>query len=233
MRLLHPHTTPATEAEARAVQERLRPHTLLDGSGPAPGAPGTVVVGVDVAYDDARDTVAAAAVALDAATLAEVGHATAVDRVAFPYVPGLLAFRELPAVLAALGRLTTTPDLVVCDGYGLAHPRRFGLASHLGVLTGLPAIGVAKNPFTFRHPPPGPRRGDWAPLLDGDEEVGRALRTRDGVKPVFVSPGHRTTLADACAHTLALTRGYRLPETTRLADRLCRQALRDASPSDG
>ncbi|MFD5320255.1 endonuclease V [Streptomyces sp. NPDC127098] len=233
LRLVHPHTTPATEAEARAVQERLRPRVVLDGSGPAPGAPGTVVVGVDVAYDDARDTVAAAAVALDAATLAELGHATAVGRVAFPYVPGLLAFRELPAVLAALGRLRHVPDLVVCDGYGLAHPRRLGLASHLGVLTGLPTIGVAKNPFTFRHPPPGPRRGDAAPLLDGDEEVGRALRTRDGVKPVYVSPGHRTNIADACAHTLHLTRGYRLPETTRRADRLCRDALRAAGERDG
>jgi deoxyribonuclease V len=229
LRLAREHTTPAGEAEAVAVQEALRARVVLDSSGPAPGAPGTVVVGVDVAYDDDRDTVAAAAVALDAATLAVVARATAVGRIAFPYLPGLLAFRELPAVLAALDRLPVTPGLLVCDGYGVAHPRRFGLASHLGVLTGLPAIGVAKNPFVFRHPPPGPRRGDSAPLLDGDEEVGRALRTRDGVKPVYVSPGHRTTSADACAHTLRLTRGYRLPETTRLADRLCRDALRAAT----
>ncbi|WP_129843291.1 endonuclease V [Streptomyces sp. RFCAC02] len=223
------HTTPAGEDEAVAVQLRLREATVLDSSGPAPGLAGTLVAGVDVAYDDGRDLVVAAAVVLDAVTLTVVESATAARAVPFPYLPGLLAFRELPAVLDALGALRHTPDLVVCDGYGVAHPRRFGLACHLGVLTGLPAIGVAKTPFLFRYGPPGPRRGDAAPLLDGDEEVGRALRTRDGVKPVFVSAGHRTTLADACAHTLHLTTlGYRLPETTRAADRLCRQALRDA-----
>ncbi|UCM91992.1 endonuclease V [Streptomyces marincola] len=222
------HATPADAAQAEAVQLRLRGHVRLDDSGPAPGAPGTVA-GVDVAYDDGRGIVAAAAVVLDAVTLDVVEEATAVGPVAFPYVPGLLAFRELPAVLDALGALRRTPDLVVCDGYGIAHPRRFGLASHLGVLTGLPAIGVAKNPFTFRHEPPAARRGAHTPLLDGGTEVGRALRTREGVKPVFVSPGHRTTLDSACAHTLALTPAHRLPETTRRADRLCRAALRAAA----
>ncbi|RBM07398.1 endonuclease V [Streptomyces sp. PT12] len=223
------HTTPGSEAEAVAVQLALRERVVLDGSGPAPGAPGTVV-GVDVAYDDARGLVAAAAVALDAVTLEVTERATAVGPVAFPYVPGLLAFRELPAVLTALDRLSHPPDLLVCDGHGVAHPRRFGLASHLGVLTGLPTFGVAKNRFRFRHEPPPLRRGAHTPLLDGDEEVGRALVTRDGVKPVFVSAGHRTTLDDACAHTLHLSRGPRLPETTRQADRLCRQALREATP---
>ncbi|ARQ72102.1 endonuclease V [Streptomyces marincola] len=222
------HATPADAAQAEAVQLRLRRHVRLDDSGPAPGAPGTVA-GVDVAYDDGRGVVAAAAVVLDAVTLDVVEEATAVGPVAFPYVPGLLAFRELPAVLDALGALHRTPDLVVCDGYGIAHPRGFGLASHLGVLTGLPAFGVAKNPFTFRHAPPAARRGAHTPLLDGDTEVGRALRTREGVKPVFVSPGHRTTLDSACAHTLALTPAHRLPETTRRADRLCRAALRAAA----
>ncbi|RLV10266.1 endonuclease V [Streptomyces griseocarneus] len=219
---------PATEAEATAVQDELRGRVVLDEPGPSPDAP-LVVVGVDVAYDDERDVVAAAAVALDSLTLEVVDQATAVGRVAFPYVPGLLAFREIPTVLAALDGLTVTPGLVVCDGYGLAHPRRFGLASHLGVLTDLPTIGVAKNPFTFRHSEPGPLRGDMAPLLDGDEEVGRAVRTRDGVKPVFVSVGHRVGLDHACGFTLRLTRGFRLPETTRAADSLCRAALRAAS----
>ncbi|MFC0599273.1 endonuclease V [Streptomyces palmae] len=223
-----PTDWPTTEAEATAVQlslrERVERYADESVEGPAVGT-GTVV-GVDVAYDDERDVVAAAAVALDGGTLEVLASATAVGRVAFPYVPGLLAFREIPAVLGALERLDRTPDLVVCDGYGLAHPRRFGLASHLGVLTGLPTIGVAKNPFTFRFEAPGPRRGDWSPLLDGGEEVGRALRTRDGVKPVFVSVGHRIGLAAACAHTLALARDYRLPESTRRADSLCREALR-------
>ncbi|MCC3777351.1 endonuclease V [Streptomyces sp. UNOB3_S3] len=215
---------PTTEAEATAVQDELRGRVILDEPGPEPGAE-LIAVGVDVAYDDERDVVVAAAVALDGTTLEVVEEATAVGRVAFPYVPGLLAFREIPTVLAVLDRLTVTPGLVVCDGYGLAHPRRFGLASHLGVLTGLPTIGVAKNPFTFTYDAPGPERGDTSPLLDGAEEVGRALRTQKGVKPVFVSVGHRVSLDHACAWSLALSPRFRLPETTRAADSLCRRVL--------
>ncbi|MFF3246632.1 endonuclease V [Streptomyces sp. NPDC002870] len=223
-----PADWPADESAALAVQDELRTRVVLDEPGPEPGT--GLVTGVDVAYDDERDVVAAAAVVLDAATLTVVEEATAVGRVAFPYVPGLLAFREIPAVLAALESLTQDPGLVVCDGYGRAHPRRFGLASHLGVLTGLPVIGVAKNPFAFSYGELGPRRGDFAALRAEDgEEVGRALRTQDGVKPVFVSVGHRTTLDNACAHTLRLAPGYRLPESTRLADRLCRRALAEAT----
>ena len=218
-----PADWPVTEEEARAVQDGLRARVVLDEPGPPPGT--GRVTGVDVAYDDERDVVAAAAVVLDAATLDVVAEATAVGRVSFPYVPGLLAFREIPTVLAALDALPCPPGLVVCDGYGLAHPRRFGLASHLGVVTGLPTIGVAKNPFTFSYEQPGGERGDFTPLLAQGEEVGRALRTRHAVKPVFVSVGHRVSLDNACAHTLALTPAYRLPETTRRADALCRRAL--------
>jgi deoxyribonuclease V len=219
---------PRSEDEALAVQDALRGEVVLRDEAPAPGAPGSLVAGVDVAYDDERDVVAAAAVVLDAATLTVVDRATARGHVPFPYVPGLLAFREIPAVLVALRTLRRAPDLIVCDGYGLAHPRRFGLAAHLGVLTGLPSLGVAKSPFVFRHGEVAERRGATAPLLDGDEEVGRALRTRQGVQPVFVSVGHRLTLDAACAHTLHVARHYRLPETTRHADALCRKAL--ASP---
>lgn len=218
---------PADAAEARALQDALRDRVILDEPGPPPGT--GRVTGVDVAYDDERDVVVAAAVTLDAATLDVVAEATAVGRVSFPYVPGLLAFREIPTVLAALESLPADPGLVVCDGYGRAHPRRFGLASHLGVLTGLPVIGVAKNPFTFTYERPGPRRGDSSPLLDGDEEVGRALRTQAATKPVYVSVGHRTGLDNACAHTLLLARDFRQPETTRRADTLCRRALREAT----
>lgn len=182
-----------------------------------------------MAYDDARDVVAAAAVTLDAATLAVVAEATAVGRISFPYVPGLFAFREIPTVLAAPDALPCPPGLVVCDGYGRAHPRRFGLAPHLGVLTGLATIGVAKNPFTFAYEDPDAPRGSTSPLLDGAEEVGRALRTRAAVKPVLVSVGHRVVLDNACAHTLALAPAFRLPETTRRADALCRAALRAAA----
>lgn len=225
-------TWPRTEAQALAVQDALRGQVEESDHSPQPGAPDSLVAGVDVAYDDERDTVAAAAVALEAQNLRVVGEATALGRVAFPYVPGLLAFREIPAVLDALGTLSSQlgrePDLLVCDGYGRAHPRRFGLASHLGVLTGLPAVGVAKNPFVFTHAEVGPLRGDTASMLEGTEEVGRALRTREGVKPVYVSVGHRVSLESACAHTLSLAPRFRLPETTRLADGLCRRALRAA-----
>ncbi|MBB0229695.1 endonuclease V [Streptomyces calidiresistens] len=241
------HTTPADAAEAVERQLALRRFLLPDEPGPPPGAPGTVT-GVDVAYaepgaDGAPGLVAAAAVVLDAADLTEVDRAVAVGAAPFPYVPGLLAYRELPAVLEALAALDVPPGLVVCDGYGVAHPRRFGLTCHLGVLTGLRTIGVAKTPFRMADTPvgppqgpPGPERGDHAPLYapapgspgDADatpEVVGSALRTRRGVKPVYVSAGHRVGLAAARAHTFHLTRGFRLPETTRRADRACRDAL--------
>ncbi|PYC84401.1 endonuclease V [Streptomyces tateyamensis] len=215
---------PTTEADALAEQERLRPLVSLTGPGPASGA---LVCGVDVAYDDDRDVVAAAAVLLSYPDLTPVAEATAVGRVPFPYIPGLLAFREVPAVLEALAQLPAAPALIVCDGYGQAHPRRLGLASHLGVLTGVPTMGVAKTPFLFTATEPAPARGAWTPLLDpaSGDEVGRAVRTRAGVKPVFVSVGHRIGLPEAVEVLLALTPEFRLPETTRRADSLCRRAL--------
>ncbi|MEV4614008.1 endonuclease V [Kitasatospora sp. NPDC049258] len=218
---------PSGEAEARAEQDRLRGLVIATGPAPQP-SDGALVAGVDVAYDDERDLVVAAAVLLDLATLEAVEQTTATGRIAFPYLPGLLAFRELPAVLDALADLRHTPDLVVCDGYGLAHPRRLGLASHLGVLTGLRTMGVAKTPFGFEHQQPADERGASSPLLDGAQEVGRAVRTRRGVKPVFVSVGHRIGLAEAVATTLTLSPSYRLPETTRHADSLCRRGLVEA-----
>ncbi|MBB1244975.1 endonuclease V [Streptomyces durbertensis] len=233
MRTNAEHRTPADEAEAVATQLRLRDLVEPTDSSPTPGEPGTLVGGVDVAYDDRRGLVAAAAVLLDAATLTTVEEATACGPVPFPYRPGLLAFRELPSVLEALERLTHTPALLVCDGYGIAHPRRFGLASHLGVLTGLPALGVAKNPFGFSHGPLAPERGAAAELRDPatGEVVGAALRTSAGVKPVYVSPGHRVSLPAACAHVLRLAGRFRQPETTRRADRLCRATLAAALES--
>ncbi|MGK5676347.1 endonuclease V [Micromonospora sp. URMC 106] len=218
---------PGSVAEALAVQERLRP--LVDLVGPGPAEPATVA-GLDVAYAESGDRLAAAVTVLDARTLAVVDSAVSVGRPAFDYVPGLFAFRELPALLDALDRLTVRPEVLVCDGHGLAHPRRFGLACHLGVVTGLPAIGVGKTPLLGAWAPPADRRGAWTPLRDGDEVVGRVLRTRDGVKPVFVSVGNRMSLDNATARVLALTPRYRLPETTRTADRLCRDALAAAAP---
>jgi len=212
-----PHTWPQDEREAIALQERLRP--LVDHTGPGPQHP-RLVAGLDVAYSE-TDRVAAAVVVIDT---------TAVATAPFPYVPGLFAFRELPVLLTALESLRATPEVLLCDGHGLAHPRRFGLACHLGLITGVPAVGVAKTPFTGMYDPAslGPRRGDHADLLDGSETVGRALRTQPGVKPVHVSTGHLIDLDTACRHVLSLAPEYRLPETTRLADRLSRDALRAA-----
>ncbi|MFI0485911.1 endonuclease V [Actinomadura sp. 9N215] len=226
MEVLDLHAWPSTPAKAEAIQDRLRPMLELDVPGPA--RPRTVA-GLDVSYaGDGGGTgtrLAAAAVVLDGATLDVVEQSVAVGTATFPYVPGLFAFRELPTLLDALRALKTTPDLLVCDGFGVAHPRRFGLACHLGVLTGLPTIGVGKTAFVGAYENPGGRRGDTSPLLDDGEVIGRVLRTRDGVKPVFVSVGHRTDLETACRNVLDLAPGYRLPETTRRADRLSRDAL--------
>ncbi|WP_063022133.1 endonuclease V [Nocardia niwae] len=221
-----PQSWPATAESAMAMQDELRPQvsTLTP-----PGTRFRTVAGLDSAYDD-TGAVAAAVVVLAAGTLRPVSSAVAHGVAAFPYVPGLLAFRELPATLAALEKLDAAPDLLVCDGQGLAHPRRFGLACHLGLLTGVPTIGVAKTVWGD-YAEPGPERGAATDITIEAAVVGRALRTRTGVKPVFVSVGHRIDLDTACAQVLALTPRYRLPETTRRADQLCRTALRTADYS--
>lgn len=206
------------------MQEALRSRLVADRPGPA--EIGTAA-GLDVAYAEDDDRLAAAVAVLDVPALAEVERSVVTGRVEFPYVPGLFAFRELPALVDALRALRSTPDLLVCDGHGLAHPRRFGLACHLGVLTGLPTVGVAKTPLVGRWDEPDARRGAWTPLVDGGEIVGRVLRTRTGVKPVFLSVGSGIDLDTATRHVLALTPAYRLPETTRAADALARTALRE------
>lgn len=214
---------PASTAEAAALQEELR--RLVDARGPGPDlAAVRTAAGVDVAYHPGSDEVTAAAVVLDAGTLSIVEARTARSRAGFEYAPGFLALRELPALSVVLSKLDTTPDLLVCDGAGLAHPRRFGLACHLGLLAGLPTIGVAKTPPLGSFTMPAKPRGSWTDLVDHDERVGRALRTQAGVRPVFVSVGHLIDLDTACAHVLRLSPRYRLPETTRQADRLAREA---------
>ncbi|TRW15320.1 deoxyribonuclease V [Glacieibacterium frigidum] len=189
---------------------------------------GTVrrVTGVDVAYSTVDDRVTCAAVTLDADTLTVTEIATATGVADFPYIPGLFSFRELPIVLEAFDRLSVRPDLVVCDGQGVAHPRRFGLASHLGVVRDIPTIGCAKTCLTGDFVMPADERGAYAPLIDADEIVGSALRTQPRVKPVFVSTGHRIALATAREWTLRLTPRFRLPETTRAADHAVRVAMK-------
>lgn len=168
----------------------------------------------------------AAVVVLSYPALEPVETAVAALPVAFPYIPGLLSFRELPAVLNAFRSLACHPDLVLCDGQGYAHPRRFGLACHLGLLIGVPTVGVAKTLLLGRHEPLGDSRGSWVPLLDGGEVVGAAVRTRTGVKPVYVSVGHLADLASAVEWTLRCAPRYRLPETTRQAHEVAGDAGR-------
>ena len=182
--------------------------------------PVRTVAGVDVGFES-RDTARAAVVVLDYRTLEPLDYALARLPVAFPYVPGLLSFRECPVILQALEQLRVAPDVLLCDGHGIAHPRRLGIAAHLGVLTGLPAVGVAKKRLTGRHREVPEGRGEWTPLLDrAGDTLGAVLRTRVGTRPLIVSPGHRTDLATALELVMACTTRYRLPETTRWADGL-------------
>ncbi len=206
-------------AEAIALQKRLAAEVVrLDRF-----AEIATIAGVDVSYDKPSGVARAAVVIVDATTLAPLAEATAAVPVAFPYVPGLLSFREAPAAIAALAEVEMVPDILMCDGQGIAHPRRFGLASHLGVFLDLPSIGVAKSRLTGHHEEPGLQRGAWTPLLDRGEVIGAALRTRTGKRPLYVSIGHRVCLPTALAMVMRCTRGLRLPETTRLADRLSKQ----------
>jgi len=140
-------------------------------------------------------------------------------RLRFPYVPGFLSFREIPALLAALGKLKQMPDLLFCDGQGYAHPRRMGLATHLGIVLDRPTIGCAKSILIGKHEPVGKEKGEWAAMMDGEERIGAALRTRAGVKPMYISPGHRISLETAIQLTLAVCDGPRIPRPTRGADR--------------
>lgn len=211
------HPWSVTPAEARAIQSRLAGHVETVDRLPALIR---AVAGVDVGFEDGGRVTRAAVAVLSFPDLMPVDHALAWRPTAFPYVPGLLSFRELPAVLDAIEGLKTLPDVWLCDGQGLAHPRRFGIACHLGVLLDAPAIGVGKTRLIGRHGPVPEEKGAWAPLLDGEETIGAALRSRSGVKPIFVSPGHRLCLDSAIRLAMACVTRYRLPETTRAAHRL-------------
>lgn len=226
VRQVHSHRWDLGVSEARSVQEELRGHVeQADRLGPV-----RRVAGVDVSYDRGSPILFVAAVVLDAKTLEVLEVASVRRRATFPYIPGYLSFRELPFVHEVFDKLRLTPDLVVCDGQGRAHPRRFGLACHLGVLFDVPTIGCAKSPLCGEWREPGHRRGSHRRILDGEEVIGEVVRTRDGVKPVFVSTGHRVSIPTARRWVLRLAPRYRLPETTRAAhnevNRLRRAARR-------
>lgn len=211
-RSLHPWDL--TPKQAVALQRELAGRVVLRD-----GAAGAVrlVAGVDVSCSRFAPCVYAAVILWDMASGEVVERAGAVLDNPFPYVPGLLSFRELPVVLAAFRGLQQVPDVVLVDGQGIAHPRRLGIASHLGLWLDLPTIGCAKSRLCGEHAEPGWQRGAWTSLLDGGEEIGRVLRTRDRIKPLFISPGHQVGFDRVVQIVLACGRGYRLPEPTRLA----------------
>ncbi|MEA5571881.1 deoxyribonuclease V [Calothrix sp. UHCC 0171] len=178
------------------------------------------VAGVDMGFAEAGKVSRAAVAVLSYSDLKLQETSIAYRPTTFPYIPGFLSFREIPPVLDALEKLTITPDIILCDGQGIAHPKRFGIACHLGVLLDIPTIGVAKSRLVGKHEPLSEAKGSWQPLIYRGETVGAVLRTRSGVKPVYVSPGHRISLQTAIACVLHCTPKYRLPETTRIADKL-------------
>ncbi|MEE3215321.1 MAG: deoxyribonuclease V [Pseudomonadota bacterium] len=178
------------------------------------------IAGVDIGFEEGQTTTRAAVVVLAWPSLEVVEQVVAREPTRMPYIPGLLSFREIPAALAAFDKIPQRVDLVMVDGHGIAHPRRLGVAAHLGLWLDLPTLGVAKKRLTGRHGDVPEARGGSCDLLDGDERIGVVLRSRAGVKPVFVSPGHRLTVDTAAAWAVACLGRYKLPEPTRLADRL-------------
>jgi deoxyribonuclease V len=202
-----------TTARAREIQSGLAPHISREGTVINPH----FIAGVDISVNRWAKTGTAAAVVLSYPGLELVEVQVVTDTLGFPYVPGLLTFREAPLVLAAFAKLEITPDLVIVDGQGIAHPRRIGLASHLGLYLGIPTIGCAKSRLCGEFEGPAEEHGSFTELKDNGEVIGAAVRTRSGVKPVFVSIGHMICLEDSIRWVLACCRGYRVPQPTRLA----------------
>lgn len=216
------HSWNLNESEARHLQQELATKVIKEDQHNEIH----FIAGVDVAYEKQGDKLVAAVVILDAETLAVRDTVIAEDHVQFPYIPGLFSFRELPPLIKAFAKIKTSPDLIVCDGQGYAHPRRFGLACHIGVIFDKPAIGCGKTRLFGEYKEPDLERGSASPLYDNGEVIGKALRTQDGIKPIYVSIGHRISLASACDWILKLSPQYRLPETTRQADQAVRKNLK-------
>jgi deoxyribonuclease V len=229
MNIISLHNWNLTAEEAIAVQASLSDRVVLEDQ------LGEVkyVAGVDVGFEEEGAVTRAAVAVLELEKLhlknyQPCDRAIARCPTTMPYIPGLLSFREIPAVLGALEKLQITPNLLLCDGQGTAHPRRFGIACHLGLLTDIPAIGVAKSRLIGHHAPIPDPKGSWQPLLDKSEKIGVALRTRPGTHPLYISPGHNISLDTAIAYVLRCTTKYRLPETTRHAHKLASGPAIDA-----
>jgi deoxyribonuclease V len=212
--------------QARKLQIELA--SRVDTSRPL--APYSTIGGADVSYNKWSPRLFAAVVVLCADTLELIERAGVVAEATFPYVPGLLSFREAPAVLQAFEKLTIRPDVLICDGQGISHPRRLGLASHLGLWLEIPTIGCAKSWLFGEHEEPGMARGDWSPMHDRGETIGAVVRTRSRVKPLYVSPGHLCNLEGAISAVLAAAPSFRQPTTTQLAHNYVNELRREAGP---
>ena len=221
-RELHPWNV--SPREAVAIQRLLAGEVLRTGT--LRGV--RCVAGADISWDRDTNTGHAGVIVFDYPGLEEIERASVSGEAPFPYVPGLLSFREAPLLLKVFERLATEPDVIFIDGHGLAHPRRFGVASHLGLLLDKPTIGCGKSRLTGEYREPALKRGSPCALRDKGETIGSVLRTRDGVKPVFVSIGHRVSLTEAVRFTLSCSDGYRIPRPTRRADQFVGELRRSA-----
>lgn len=210
------HSWALTPKEAIALQKKLAAQVVLkDTFGDI-----HTVAGVDVGFEENNTITRAAVAVLSFPDLALIDHSIAKRPTSFPYVPGLLSFREVPAILDALNTLNTLPDMLLCDGQGIAHPRRLGIASHIGLITQLPTIGVGKTRLTGKYGEVPEERGTWTELEDKGEIIGAVLRSRSGVKPIYISSGHLISLESAIKYVMACITRYKLPETTRWAHKL-------------
>ncbi len=221
------HAWDVSPKEAIAIQESLLDRLVLhDDFGEI-----NTVAGVDVGFEKNNTITRAAIAVLDFETLELKESVIARKPTTFPYIPGLLSFREIPAVLEAMLKLSLVPDLLLCDGQGIAHPRRLGIATHLGILTDIPSVGVAKSRLVGSHADVAKEKGEHVPLMHQSEQIGVVLRTRTNVKPLFISPGHRVGMESAIRLVMKCTTKYRLPETTRWAHKLASGPLRDSTHS--
>jgi len=207
------HSWHVSTAQALEIQERLAGQVSRSSEVDTP----CFIAGADISAKRARGEATGAVVVLRYPELRLVETRVVTCELDFPYIPGLLSFREAPLVLSVCEKLSITPDILLVDGQGIAHPRRFGLASHLGLLLNLPTIGCAKSLLCGTHKPPGDEPGSYAEVIDKGEIIGAALRTKMGVKPIYVSIGHKVDLQTAICWVMNCCRGYRLPEPTRLA----------------
>ncbi|BAY83456.1 endonuclease V [Calothrix parasitica NIES-267] len=217
MQIKQRHNWNLTTSEAKIIQEELRKEVITEDRFEEPVK---YVAGVDMGFE-ADGTISRAAVAVLSFPDLQLQEQSIAKRpTTFPYIPGFLSFREIPAVLDALQKINITPDIILCDGQGLAHPRRLGIACHLGVILDIPTIGVAKSWLIGDYEEVPQEKGSWKPLIHKDETIGAVLRTRENVKPLYVSSGHRISLPTAIDYVLQCSPKYRLPETTRIADKL-------------